>query len=582
MSDYIRVMKNIFRQGGRDYYIYLGLCTIEVGRNIAFLLSTYWGVAFITQQASHSEEYLLWSMLSVVSCELAVVILNFFMNRAEERLEGVIYRDLLNRSCDISLELLQKTHFQSLFRDVLEEGMVSMTTLAVNFSLYFQFFCNILIFFIIASRAGWIFVLVSFGSIVIANVYRSRSEKQIELDRKELSFYRNERKYFEDILDKEQNHVEIVAQQITPYVVDRSESAYANFINKGNEVKRNNLRYHRRGTFIIGVGAFFSVLLLFFRSEVTGLNKSHSFVILVSMVLMYQEMKHFLTTLSWDKNALYYSKKYLEFMDLTEREAKENSFLNQESRLDSVRSIEEVRLHGVTLKYGKRIAIDEVTHTFRRGLKVLLVGENGSGKTSLLCLLAGLYRPSGGYITDLGEHEFSAGFLKTRVAYVSQSFPMLSISVRESFLSDKVTDDEMWMALEKVELIEKVRSSPFGLDSIVGKDVAFSKGQWQRFAIARLLVQKEKDIWILDEPTSAINAIYEEKILKSVLREGNDKILVIVSHRLGLAHEMDEIIHIENGKIRCCGDHQHLMLHDSRYKDLFELQKDIYQQLRKV
>ncbi|MDO4754255.1 MAG: ABC transporter ATP-binding protein [Bacillota bacterium] len=411
---------------------------------------------------------------------------------------------------------------------------------------------------------------------MIANVYRLQSEKQIESDRRSLSFYRNERKYFEDIFDIEKNHVEIVAHQIAPYIVDRSVTAHTNFINKGNEVKKKNLRFQRRGAFIIGVGALFSLFLLFFRGESTGLNKGYSFAILVSTVLMYQEMKHLLTTLGWDKNAMYYAKKYLEFMDLTERERKEDILLVQDISINQMSSVEEVHLRGVTLKYGEKTAVNQVTHTFRRGQKVLLIGDNGSGKSSLSSLLAGLYRPSGGHITDLREQDFPAVFLKSRTAYVSQSFPMLSISVRESFLSERISDNEMWWALDKVGLMEKVKFSPFGLGSIVGKDVFFSKGQWQCFAIARLLAQKEKDIWILDEPTSAMNAIYEEKVLKSVLQEGRDKILVVVSHRLGFAPEMDEIIHLENGMVRCCGNHQYLMTHDSRYKELFESQKGIY------
>lgn len=113
MRDYLRILGILFRKTGMHYPIYLLLCLFEVLRNAAVLLSVYWGVHFFAVGAEGTVRLLALGVLGAVACELAVIAINYFMNKTEERLEQMIYRDLIGRSAHLSLATLENQAFQT-------------------------------------------------------------------------------------------------------------------------------------------------------------------------------------------------------------------------------------------------------------------------------------------------------------------------------------------------------------------------------------------------------------------------------------------------------------------------------------
>lgn len=622
MRDYLRILGILFRKTGMHYPIYLLLCLFEVLRNAAVLLSVYWGVHFFVVGAEGTVRLLALGVLGAVACELAVIAINYFMNKTEERLEQMIYRDLIGRSAHLPLATLENQAFRLLFRDVLEVGMPALTTLAVDLSAYLQFGCNILIYTLVASRAGVAFVATSLVSMGLAHFFVSRAERGVKVQRLAQSKCRNRRRYFVDLFDQEKHHAEIVGNEAGDYFAERSEQAHHAFLEANAEIKHHQLRSQLLASLVIGAGALLSLVLLFLRSSNGMLSLEEFLVIVVAEVLLYQEMQVFVRILGWDKEALHFGRKYLAFLECTEKrgvsvdagtagateaagfgsmtfqaasagtdtnadtgaegdsevetDTNAGTTANTDTATDTGECLREIRLDGVGLCYGETRAVDGVSFTLRRGKRYLLIGDNGAGKSSLLGMLCGLYTPTEGAVRNERGEALCPEILKRRTAYVSQSFPMLALSVRESFFSPGTNDEAIWWALEQVGLREKIEDSPRGLGSVVGKEVFFSKGQWQRLIVARLLVHRERDIWILDEPTSAMDALWEEQLLRTVFEAGKEKIVVVVSHRLGMAAEMDGIIRMERGTIVSAGTHTTLMERDAKYREAYLAQRQMY------
>lgn len=145
----------------------------------------------------------------------------------------------------------------------------------------------------------------------------------------------------------------------------------------------------------------------------------------------------------------------------------------------------------------------------------------------------------------------------------------------------KLTDEEIWELLDTVGLREKVAGLEQGLDTRLGQldgQGDFSKGQWQRIAIARLLAKKDAGIWILDEPTAYLDPLSEIEVYNMIYRLAGDRIVIFISHRLGFARQTDRILVFRKGEIAEQGSHEELMEKENGiYREMYSLQKEWYQ-----
>jgi ATP-binding cassette subfamily B multidrug efflux pump len=195
--------------------------------------------------------------------------------------------------------------------------------------------------------------------------------------------------------------------------------------------------------------------------------------------------------------------------------------------------------------------LDDISLAFRRGTSTALVGASGSGKTTLVELLAG-YRPvQGGRL--LIDHqdiaEFDAGSYRDQVGYVTQDTIMFHDTLRKNltFLRPEATDDEVARALSLAAADEFVDRR--GLEAILGEQgMKLSGGQRQRIALARVVLQ-DPGLLLLDEATSALDLYTEQRVFQNLLALREDKILVVVAHRLSAIARFDNIVVLHRGKV---------------------------------
>ncbi len=206
------------------------------------------------------------------------------------------------------------------------------------------------------------------------------------------------------------------------------------------------------------------------------------------------------------------------------------------------------------------------------GTKLALVGETGSGKTTLGYLAARLYDPERGTVrldgTDLRELRFGA--LADAVGVVSQETYLFHASVRENlrFARSDATDEQIEEAARAAQIHDTIAALPEGYDTVVGeRGFRFSGGERQRIAIARTVL-RNPPVLVLDEATSALDVQTERAVGEALERLAEGRTTIVIAHRLSTVRDADQIAVLDAGAIVERGTHAELLAAGGRYAEL--------------
>lgn len=239
----------------------------------------------------------------------------------------------------------------------------------------------------------------------------------------------------------------------------------------------------------------------------------------------------------------------------------------------------EIKVENVTFSYdGKRDVLKNVSMTFPKTGMTAIVGESGCGKSTVVNMLFGAFRPKGGAVTVGGKEleSLSRESYYSHLAVVSYNTYIFNETVRANFMlaNKAVTDEEIYGALEKVNLADFIREND-GLDKVITEDAAnISGGQKQRLALAVNLVA-HKDIYVFDEATSNIDIESEAIIMANIKALSREKVVIVISHRLANVTPADLIYYMESGELKESGTHRELMERNSGYAKLYTTQKNL-------
>ena len=245
----------------------------------------------------------------------------------------------------------------------------------------------------------------------------------------------------------------------------------------------------------------------------------------------------------------------------------------------------EIRFENVSFRYAGSSgdAVHNVSFTIRPGRRIAIVGTNGSGKTTLVKLLCGLYKPSGGRIM-LGSNSISAyryaEYMKL-FSVVFQDFRLLAFSLGQNVAASMEYDAaRAEKSLRAAGFGPRLERLPQGLAQAVYHDydedgINLSGGEEQLVAIARA-VYKDASVFVLDEPTAALDPITEHGIYTRLDNIAGDKATIFISHRLSTCRFCDEIIVMDQGRIVQQGSHDELVARPGKYHDLWFAQAKHY------
>jgi ATP-binding cassette subfamily B protein len=261
----------------------------------------------------------------------------------------------------------------------------------------------------------------------------------------------------------------------------------------------------------------------------------------------------------------------------------------------AIGQLQDIKFDHVSFSYGEStglaageqvVALADVSLEIKGGDVVAFAGYSGSGKTTMIKLLVGLYKPTTGHVAlngvDGSRIDYDA--LRQHIGYVSQDTQLFAGSIRDNllFVNPDATDDDCWEALRSAAVADVAdRGGPSGvpgkgLDTRIGEGgLKLSGGERQRLAIARALL-RNPDLIIFDEATSSLDSITERSItdtIKEIARSRPNLITVMVAHRLSTIAHADQIYVLQKGKIVESGSHDVLLKNrDGLYAALWKEQ----------
>jgi ATP-binding cassette subfamily B protein len=246
-----------------------------------------------------------------------------------------------------------------------------------------------------------------------------------------------------------------------------------------------------------------------------------------------------------------------------------------------------IALDGASKSYGAVRAARDVSISLHPGEVRALAGENGAGKSTIVKLLTGMYRPTAGTVrvdgADLADLDLDAWRARTTATF--QDYLRLELLAREAVgvgdLPRLDDEDAVLAALERAGADDVVARLPDGLDTALGRRFGgheLSGGQWQRVALARGLMPDDPLLVVLDEPTASVDAPTERALFERYARaaraaaESYGAVTLLVTHRFATARIADLIVVLEGGRVVDAGSHDELVARGGTYAELYALQ----------
>ncbi|TCL73293.1 ATP-binding cassette subfamily B protein [Hydrogenispora ethanolica] len=269
-------------------------------------------------------------------------------------------------------------------------------------------------------------------------------------------------------------------------------------------------------------------------------------------------------------------------------------FKNTMATIDSVMGVEpeeenekcrdlpagDIEFKNIHFSYdGEKKALEDINLVFQKNTVNAIVGPSGSGKSTLANLLMGFWKADGGKITIGGKsidamHERD---LSALVSIVQQEVFLFNTSIAENIRIGKkdAGREEVIEAAKKAQIHDMIMSLPRGYETAVGEAGArLSGGEKQRISIARMIL-KNAPVVILDEATAAIDPYHEYLIQKAISNLGKNKTLIIIAHHLNTITHADQILVMEDGRIKARGKHEELLKSSRMYQAMVKAQNEV-------
>ncbi|KRK73168.1 multidrug ABC transporter ATPase and permease [Levilactobacillus namurensis DSM 19117] len=285
------------------------------------------------------------------------------------------------------------------------------------------------------------------------------------------------------------------------------------------------------------------------------------------------------------RNAYTLTNKNLAFVPNFRRFVESKLDTSIEDKQNNINRFKQLTLNNVYLKLGNNDVLKSISLSIHKGDKIIVVGENGAGKSSLVKVLSGLYVPTSGTVklNGINLKLVNAKSLQKHMTVQFQDDVLLHFTIAENISCTDLNNTDYQKVnevLRKVHLLEFVNTLPNGIETYLGNElnsngVLVSGGQKQRLLFARVLY-KQADLNILDEPTAALDPISEKNFYRLIQNELSTKTVIFVTHRLGSFVKKGKIVVMSKGKIIAIGLHSDLLENCELYRKMWQAQHSLY------
>lgn len=254
---------------------------------------------------------------------------------------------------------------------------------------------------------------------------------------------------------------------------------------------------------------------------------------------------------------------------------------NQLVRIDSeLTSFQGVKLEGIRFSYPDRDekVLDDVDLHLKRGQKIAVLGTSGAGKTSLINVLVVFQQAQSGTfkVDGVDVKGIDPDAVRSLFAVLPQNIYLFNGDIRENLLvaNPAATDEDLQHAIEQAGLLDWLHSQPEGLDTWIGeRGVKISGGEKQRLAAARVMLQ-DRPFILLDEPTSNLDRVSAERVMRSLFQHAEQRGLLLITHDIAWLSQMDEVLVLSDGRIVEQGNFPDLLKQNGVLARIFKVEMD--------
>ena len=379
------------------------------------------------------------------------------------------------------------------------------------------------------------------------------------------------------LIDMFKNHKLIKIFQKEIYEKNRAED----FLNKAKEKGRKMQIVFVRASPIMETmtGIMIAILIYYsgrlIMSDEIDINNFFSF--LAAMMLAYQPVRSLATLNIVVNQGIASAERILPIID--EKSKLRSNINDKELNLTSGN----IEFKNVKFSYdnlnddtNKIITLNKINLKMLGGKITSLVGQSGSGKSTILNLIPRIYDAYEGEITIDNQSIYKTKIksLRDNISFVSQDTNLFDDTIKKniSYADMDASDEEIYNAAKLSYASEFIEKLKYGYDTKIGENgIKLSGGEKQRLSIARAILKKSKII-LLDEATSSLDAETEDKIQKAITYLTKDKTTIVIAHRLSTILNSDKIYVIDSGNVVAEGNHDELMSNSETYKNFYNKQ----------
>lgn len=530
---------------------------------------------------SNSYERVYEYILTMVSLYFVSGILLLFLNKRltvhYNAFEAVHAKVIGEKVMHISFPLTEDSEVLNLLERIKTIGYIEK-----SFEALFSFasrFITIAGLIWVLSNVG-VYILITIVAVLLINIFLNRKLKHYNYQwEKEAAPYRRRNSYLLRIMYGFQYGKEIRLNDMEPYIVKKYDNHSREYLNK---MKRVGDKYFSLNTLITIAS---TIQLLVVHISLTG-NAIKGVITIAELTKFISAINSLTTSLIGFTNGFLeirnnfnYVEDLISFFSLEEEKSK--------SRKELIcRQNVEIEFRNVSFIYPNttHYALENINVKISPKSKITIVGLNGSGKTTFIKLLLGLYKPTAGniYINGIDINNYDETEYLRHFSCAFQDFRMFAYPIRENIvISQKYNESKLMSVINECGIKTVIDKLPLKADTPIYKflddtGVEFSGGETQKMAIARA-IYKDSEVVILDEPLSSLDPLSEYNMYYNLYNLLRNRTCIFVSHRLSLARGADQIMVFDSGHLIESGTHDELMQNKkSRYAEMYNKQSSFY------
>ena len=577
---YFKRILEILSSGGKMYLVVIVLLAVVFGIIPGISILMMQEIVNTLQSADRSLDYITMLIAVYIGLDLFSGVAGLVSGYVESVLQmksGItLNMSVLEKVKELNLKDFENAETYNLIQRAVGTGINRLFAFFKSFVLVFQSLISLIMFsLILISWRWWILPVILMMPIVSTFVTAYFGKKQFLIQRERAGKGRKQW-YFQYLLTNDIAFKEIKIFGLGNYFRSRYRELGVEFLNQDQRLL-NQRTGAQSGLLIldqiISAALFVFIITRAFVGEIL-LGDLITYTRSISNVK--SSTQAFLAQInSIYQNVLYISQ-YFDFIDMKTEAGKDGG-----EQLPSEIPFVEIKNLSYRYKNNPQFALRSINMRIDKGSLVAFIGKNGSGKTTLVKILSTLYDDYQGdvYFGKKNLRDINSEDVRKKVGLLFQDFVKYELSAKENVALgqlEKLDDDNLIIqALSKTGLQEKFSDLNTQLGHWFDNGMQLSGGEWLRVALSRAFI-RDAELYLLDEPNSALDSVSEMQMLQSFKELAGGKIGIIISHRIAsIKNIVDQIIVFDNGVIDAVGTHDELLKVSKVYCELYERERGL-------